>query len=382
MVHKGGWVSRPGLRVLNLYEPSMLKLGDATKAAPWIEHVRRLYPDNAEHIFNFLAHCVQRPGDKINHALVLGGAPGIGKDTILVPVRAAVGISNFKDITAANVFGSFNGYVKAVLLRISELHDLGEANRFSFYQRTKPLCAAPPELFHCNEKNIPEYDVFNVIGTVMLTNHRTDGLYLPPDDRRHYVAWSNLSAGQTGLTSDYFVELNRWFEAEGNSHVYACLKARDLSAFNPKAPPEKTEMFQIIVGSSQSPETPGLLDLIEALKDDPDDPDPTALTISQLIEKALLRDHDLATWLTDLKNRRSVNHRLSELGYTLVRSEAKDGLWWVAGRRSAIYAQDKLTVKERSTAAEQLVLEIAGKAAGNVTPLRPKPTNPNSGKGA
>jgi hypothetical protein len=369
MVHEGGWIARPGVRVLNLYKPPTLKPGDAAKAGPWLDHVRRLYPDDAEHTFNFFAHRVQYPGDKINHALVLGGAQGIGKDTILVPVRAAVGIANFKDITAANVFGNFNGYVKAVLLRISELHDLGEANRFAFYQRTKPLCAAPPELFHCNEKNIPEYSVFNVVGTVMLTNHRTDGLYLPPDDRRHYVAWSNLSAGETGFTPDYFIQLNQWFEAEGNSHVYAYLKARDLSAFDPKAPPRKTEMFQVIIGSNQSPETPGLLDLIEALEN------PKALTIFQLIEAALTRNQDLATWLTDLKNRRPVNHRLSELGYTLVRNpNAKDGLWWVAGRRSAIYALDKLTTEERSTAAEQLVLEIASKAAGNVTPLRPKPS--------
>ena len=26
-------------------------------------------------------------------------------------------------------------------------------------------------------------------GVIMTTNHKAGGLYLPPDDRRHYVAW-------------------------------------------------------------------------------------------------------------------------------------------------------------------------------------------------
>jgi len=35
--------------------------------------------------------------------------------------------------------------------------------------------------------------VLNVCGVVITTNHKTDGIYLPADDRRHYVAWSDLA---------------------------------------------------------------------------------------------------------------------------------------------------------------------------------------------
>ena len=45
---------------------------------------------------HWLAHRVQRPEDKINHALVLGGAMGIGKDTIIEPVKHAIGPWNFQ----------------------------------------------------------------------------------------------------------------------------------------------------------------------------------------------------------------------------------------------------------------------------------------------
>ena len=45
-------------------------------------------------------------------------------------------------------------------------------------------------MLRVNEKFLREYYIFNVIGFIITTNHRTDGIYLPADDRRHYVAWS------------------------------------------------------------------------------------------------------------------------------------------------------------------------------------------------
>ena len=74
--------------------------------------------------------------------------------------------------------------------RGSEAHDLGEVNRFSLYEHLKTYTAAPPDVLRVDEKHLREYAVWNVCGVVITTNHRLDGLYLPPDDRRHYAAWS------------------------------------------------------------------------------------------------------------------------------------------------------------------------------------------------
>src|SRR5262249_46235558 len=76
-----GWVPKIGATPLNNYRPPILDLGDPTKATRWVEHWRTLYPDDADHIIAWFASRVQFPGVKINHALVLGGAPKIGKDT-------------------------------------------------------------------------------------------------------------------------------------------------------------------------------------------------------------------------------------------------------------------------------------------------------------
>ena len=86
----GGIVKRDGVTSFNLYRPPVAAPGDAALATRWVDHVRLVYPGDSDHIIRCLAHRVQRPQEKINHALLLAGDPGIGKDTLLEPVKRAV----------------------------------------------------------------------------------------------------------------------------------------------------------------------------------------------------------------------------------------------------------------------------------------------------
>src|SRR5262249_51793569 len=61
---EGGWIERPGARCFNLYMPPKIVVGDAGKAEPWLKHLRIVYPEEADHIVNFLAHRVQHPDVK------------------------------------------------------------------------------------------------------------------------------------------------------------------------------------------------------------------------------------------------------------------------------------------------------------------------------
>ena len=84
------------------------------------------------------------------------------------------------------MLGRFNGFVKSVILRISEARDLGDSNRFAFYDHMKTFTAAPPDVLRCDEKNLREYSILNCCGVIITTNHKADGIFLPADDRRHY----------------------------------------------------------------------------------------------------------------------------------------------------------------------------------------------------
>ena len=263
LVSHGGWIEKPGAHCLNLYRPPLVRQGSAALAEPWLEHTHKVFPDDADHIIKWLAHRVQRPQEKINHALVLGGMQGIGKDTIIEPVKSAVGPWNLMEIFPQQLLGRFNGFVKSVILRISEARDLGDVNRYQFYDHLKAYTAAPPDVLLCDEKNLREHSVLNCCGVIITTNHKTDGIYLPEDDRRHYLAWSDLV--KDDFDEEYWRKIYHWYDHGGTEHVAAYLTNLDISGFNPKTPPPKTEAFWAIVNASRPPEDAELATALEAL---------------------------------------------------------------------------------------------------------------------
>ncbi|MDP1649584.1 MAG: DUF5906 domain-containing protein [Rubrivivax sp.] len=343
-----GWARHEGATVFNLYRPPERPRGDAGKAGPWIDHLQRVYPDDAEHISRWLAHRVQRPGDKCNHALVLGGLQGIGKDTLLEPVKTAVGPWNWSDISPVQMLGRFNGFLKAVVIRVNEARDLGDVDRFAFYDHTKAVIAAPPDVLRVDEKHLRETNVANVCGVIITTNHLGDGLYLPADDRRHYVAWSPSKRDDFDI--GYWNTLYSWFAAGGIGHVGAYLAALDLSDFDPKAPPPKTPAFWSVVAAGDAPEAGELRDVLEAMAN------PKAVTLQRIIDKAeFMQMNDLTNELRDRRQRRSLPHKMSRAKYVLVRNiGTDDGYFTVSGRRVAVYAQDHLSVADQIRAARAL----------------------------
>jgi hypothetical protein len=349
LIAEGGWIDRIGVRCFNLYRAPLIKPGDPEKAEPWLDHVFHIYGrKGGRYIIRWLAHRVQRPQDKINHALFLGGAQGIGKDTLLEPVRWAIGPWNFAEVSPKHVTGRFNKFLKSVILRVNEARDLGDVDRFKFYDHMKAYTATPPDVLLIDEKHLKEYYIPNVCGVIITSNHRTDGIYLPPDDRRHYVAWSQLT--KEDFTPKYWNQLWGWYHAGGFEHVAAYLLELDLSEFDPKAPPPKTRAFWDIVDANRAPEDSELADVLDNLRN----PDAVLVTQIRHTARSMCRD-DLSHWLSDRKNRRAIPHRLETQGYVQVRNDtAHDGVWKIRGQRHAIYAKATLTPRERLVAAREL----------------------------
>jgi hypothetical protein len=348
LVADGGWIERKAVTCFNLYRPPRIKLGNAAEAGLWLEHVHHVYaPEDARHVIRWLAHRVQRPQEKINHGLVLGGEQGIGKDSMLEPVKQAVGPWNFHEVSPTHLLGRFNSFVKSVILRVNEARDLGEVNRFSFYDHTKIYTAAPPDVLRVDEKHLREHYVFNVLGFIITTNHKTDGIYLPADDRRHFVAWSNRK--KEDFMPEYWNRLWRWYQHEGGfGHVAAYLSELDLTDFDPKAPPPKTPAFWDIVAANSAPEDAELADALDALGN------PDVVTLQQLIANA---PAETAEWLMDRRNRRAIPHRMERCRYMPVRNpDAADGLWKLKAGRQAIYAKVSLTPQEQLEAAKSFVI--------------------------
>jgi hypothetical protein len=345
LIFEGGWIERNKVTCFNLYRPPTIRPGDADKAVPWLGHVRKVFADDAEHIVQWLAHRVQRPQEKINHALVLGGKQGIGKDTLLEPVKRAVGPWNFFEVSPIHMLGRFNGYLKSVILRINEARDLGDVDRFQFYDHMKAYTAAPPDVLRVDEKHLREHSVLNCCGVVITTNHKADGIHLPLDDRRHFVAWSELDKDKD-FAEGYWSNLWTWYDQGGDRHVATYLAELDISSFNSKAPPPKTPAFWDIIDASRAVEDAELADTIDRMQN------PDATTLARIENEA---DGDFAGWIKDRKNRRVIPYRLEKCGYVPVRNDAAaDGLWKINGKRQVVYAKNTLSIRDRLRAVNAL----------------------------
>jgi hypothetical protein len=186
--------------------------------------------------------------------------------------------------------------------------------------------------------------VLNCCGIIITTNYKLNGIYLPADDRRHFVAWSHLT--KDDFFADYWGDLWGWYRNGGCGHVAAYLAALGISGFDPKAPPPKTEAFWAIVDANHAPEDSELADILDRLGN------PDATTLSRV---AYLADADFGMWLRDRKNRKQIAYRMERNGYVAVRNEvAKDGLWRIHDKRQVIYAKVSLSVRERYLAAQRL----------------------------
>jgi len=227
--------------------------------------------------------------------------------------------------------------------------------------------AAPPDVLSVADKYVRAHPVFNCTGIIITTNHKTDGLYLPAEDRRHFVAWTEVEP--TAFDADYWNRLWNWYREGGLDHVAAYLADLDLTDFDPKAPPPKTPAFWEIVNVNRSPEDAELADILDRLGSDLLGEGrierPIAVTIAEIVREAARDGVDgFYQWIIDRKNRRHLPHRMEQCGYVPVRNDAaKDGLWAINGKRQVIYGANTSSQSDRLRAAAATVKAAERRAA-------------------
>jgi hypothetical protein len=312
-IDKDGFRPSQGRRIYNQFRPPPEASGDATKAGPWIAHVKKLWPDPAEHeyFFDYCAHMVQRPHEKCNAGVVLSGEQRIGKDAALLAVKKAVGTWNVKDIAPDDLFSPYQPYLQTLMLVVNEVRpSKDEFHATSMYNILKPLMASPPETLPINDKYAKLRYVINVLRCVLTTNNYMD-LYVPPGDGRIFIMHSALPKEwylyEPGMM-DYFPKLYGWIESGGGEDVGAWLRERDLSRFNPKGEVKKTTGWNAIAGSWEEPDD-GVNFALDALGK------PDVVFGAELIDPQFDYQEEVQALL---KSPRKIAHRMQRAGYVLV----------------------------------------------------------------
>jgi hypothetical protein len=234
----------------------------AGSVQPWLAHVERMIPDAREraHVLDVMAFKVQHPNRKINHAVLHGGNPGSGKDTMWAPFFYAVGGDSLKNVSLVRneeITSQWGYALEAEIMVVNELRQSEAKDRRSLENTLKPLIAAPPEFLSVNRKGLAPYDLVNRLQVIAFSNERV-AINLPSDDRRWFVIWSDAKR----MTDEEGAVMWTWLNAGGKSAVAAWLHQRDVSAFNPGASPFLTEAKAIMVEAGMSGAESFLVDLM------------------------------------------------------------------------------------------------------------------------
>src|SRR5262249_2645308 len=118
-------------RVLNLWRPPAWKEDkNAGEPTIFLQHLAYLLDDDQgpiEHVLNFFAHLIQRPQERVGHALLITSeAKGIGKSTLGTIVRRLVGEQNSRVAQTKDLKSNFDGWpVGKLVVQVDEIYEAG-----------------------------------------------------------------------------------------------------------------------------------------------------------------------------------------------------------------------------------------------------------------
>lgn len=329
----GEIVEVKGAAMYNAYRKPTIELGDARLAQPFLDHVHKIFakPGDADQFLDYMAHRVQRPGEKPRFALMIAGPQGVGKDTAIEFCTPAIGAWNVANIDPSAFEADYNEFAASTLVRISEAANLHEMSKWAFNERTKVLIAGSPDSVVINPKYGKKFSVRMYCGVIITTNHLASGIYIPPDDRRYDVI-ETVSLVEFGCDLEgrraYFERLWSWFLDGGDAHVAAYLNERDISKFSASSGQRKTDAHKTVVAAGMIGDQ-WLVDILSDLGD------PLAVRGDWVTSKAA----EVGEREADV--RRKMANTFGRLGYVTFRCPTtKDGRWRIAGKNVSVYVRE------------------------------------------
>ena len=256
----GNPVNRTGVVLWNIWrDPCVILPSEATKedVEPWLELLDYLIHDRdeKEHLMNWFAWLLKFPQVKINHALLLSGKHGIGKDMLINFLRYGLGAANVCEPPAGELKESFTDYLHHSKLVIFQ--EIQTFEGLNLENKLKPMLASPPDMLRVRLFGRGFYETPNLVQAIFMSNYK-DALHISEGDRRYFAIWSAAEP----MAADYYKKLAEWQESAGNGLVVRWLLDRDLTGFNPKQPAPLTRFKRDLQRTSKSPLRHQLDDMI------------------------------------------------------------------------------------------------------------------------
>ncbi|WP_028748744.1 primase-helicase family protein [Rhizobium mesoamericanum] len=222
--------------VLNLWTPSPLQPAQGEWPV-FRRHLDLLYsdPDDGavarEHLLDCLSFIVKHPGEKIRHAYLLTSAEQqIGKGQLLELVKLLLGPDNHQTIEGEDFGEKFNAHTADYQLLVVE--ELPLSNKLGVYNKIKTLLSERDKLVE--KKGVQKFRA-RTPDFLLATSNHSRPITLEKADKRVFFYESPMRR-QAG---DYYGRLAEAIKSEASAILHDLLH-RDLSNFDPKAPPPMT----------------------------------------------------------------------------------------------------------------------------------------------
>ncbi len=258
--HERFTLSESKVPTLNLWSPSPLKpvQGDW----PVIRrHLELLFSDADdgsaahEHLLDCLGFMLQRPGEKIRHAFLISSQEQqIGKGQLIELIKEILGPENHQTIEGEDFGEKFNAHTADYQLLIVE--ELPLSNKLAVYNKLKTLLSERDKLVE--KKGVQKFRA-RTPDFILATSNHARPLTIEKADKRIFFYESPMRR----QSSDYYRALAAAVKLEGPAVMHDLLH-RDLSNFDPKAPPPMTAAKARLLLESAPETEKSLCELVEA----------------------------------------------------------------------------------------------------------------------
>ena len=313
----------PDVPVLNYWRPSTIQAQTVSEEQiiPWLEHVLFVLGSVIERdrFIKWCAFVVQHPRLKPNWHFLIMSIQGLGKDTMVLPLKLAVGDGNWIEELIYGVASPFNDLIENKLLIVGETAQpkTGHMSAHDVGTRLKPLLAQPPERFTVNKKYKSLYVIPNRIALILFSNE-LNPLLLDRDQRRVHVVNRRAAKPEPPL---YYENLIAWLGGGGSELAAAYLLSYPLTEAEVKefaggVAPQTADKIELEYQNT-NPQLAALEDVLRDTREGVDGtPRSLVATAEELGGWIKLRGlqqpspQNVRTWLLDMERRNEGVRRL------------------------------------------------------------------------
>jgi hypothetical protein len=230
-----------GLYYLNNYKPGKIKPIKPEKIKdlePFFELMEHLVIEvkDREHLLDILAYIVQKPWKKVKTITVIFTKhQRFGKGSLFDTLVDILGETNAEPTDVKGVLDKGVTFAEKQLVLVDEVKSVGDfGERANFINDLKKIGT---ETRIQQRRLYVDYKIIETQTNYLIFTNNPDALNIEAEDERLFV----IANENERKPMSWYKAYHKWRQDKGSSHVYWYLKNRDISKFDPMAPPPMTE---------------------------------------------------------------------------------------------------------------------------------------------